>query len=379
MLTPEKAQALPPMTTGEVDAIDAWWRANNYLTVGQIYLQANPLLREPLRAGAHQAAAARPLGHQPRPVVHLRPRLPADPAHRAAVHLPRRARARRAGAGGRRLPGGHLQRDLSRRSRRDEAGMRRLFRQFSSPGRHPEPRVGDHAGLDPRGRRARLRPGARVRRGDGQPGPAGARRGRRRRGRDRPARGLLEGHLVPQPGPRRRGAADPAPQRREDRRPDGARPQGPAPRCGRLLEGHGYEVLEVEGDDLPGMHHRFAAALAQASGQIRAIQRAARGGRLGRQPAALAADRAAQPRRAGPARTRSTASRSPAPGARTRCRCPACGTTPSTWRSWSSGCGPTGRRSCSTPTGAPAELVRRRQPGGRPADERHARTPTAAC
>ena len=25
-----------------------------------------------------------------------------------------------------------------------------------------------------------------------------------------------------------------------------------------LLEGHGYEVIEVEGDDLPGMHHRFA-------------------------------------------------------------------------------------------------------------------------
>ena len=28
-----------------------------------------------------------------------------------------------------------------------------------------------------------------------------------------------------------------------------------------LLEGHGYRVLEVGGDDLPGMHHRFAAAL----------------------------------------------------------------------------------------------------------------------
>src|ERR1700758_3549471 len=26
-----------------------YWRAANYLTVGQIYLQANPLLREPLR------------------------------------------------------------------------------------------------------------------------------------------------------------------------------------------------------------------------------------------------------------------------------------------------------------------------------------------
>jgi xylulose-5-phosphate/fructose-6-phosphate phosphoketolase len=33
----------------ELANIDAWWRAANYLTVGQIYLQANPLLREPLR------------------------------------------------------------------------------------------------------------------------------------------------------------------------------------------------------------------------------------------------------------------------------------------------------------------------------------------
>ena len=32
----------------ELRALDAWWRACNYLTVGQIYLQANPLLREPL-------------------------------------------------------------------------------------------------------------------------------------------------------------------------------------------------------------------------------------------------------------------------------------------------------------------------------------------
>ena len=28
-----------------------------------------------------------------------------------------------------------------------------------------------------------------------------------------------------------------------------------------LLEGHGYDVLEVEGDDPPGMHERFAATL----------------------------------------------------------------------------------------------------------------------
>ena len=30
--------------------IDAYWRAANYLSVGQIYLLDNPLLREPLRS-----------------------------------------------------------------------------------------------------------------------------------------------------------------------------------------------------------------------------------------------------------------------------------------------------------------------------------------
>ena len=34
----------------------------------------------------------------------------------------------------------------------DEAGMSRLFRQFSFPGRHPQPRRPGDARLDPRGR-----------------------------------------------------------------------------------------------------------------------------------------------------------------------------------------------------------------------------------
>src|SRR5512142_1557596 len=38
-----------PLSNAELDAIDAWWRAANYLSVGQIYLLANPLLTEPLR------------------------------------------------------------------------------------------------------------------------------------------------------------------------------------------------------------------------------------------------------------------------------------------------------------------------------------------
>ena len=40
---------LPALTDEDLAPLDAWWRANNYLTVGQIYLMANPLLREPLR------------------------------------------------------------------------------------------------------------------------------------------------------------------------------------------------------------------------------------------------------------------------------------------------------------------------------------------
>ena len=33
-----------PLSGTEVQALDAYWRAANYLSVGQIYLMANPLL-----------------------------------------------------------------------------------------------------------------------------------------------------------------------------------------------------------------------------------------------------------------------------------------------------------------------------------------------
>ncbi len=38
-----------PLTEAELALMDAWWRAANYLNVGQIYLRDNALLREPLR------------------------------------------------------------------------------------------------------------------------------------------------------------------------------------------------------------------------------------------------------------------------------------------------------------------------------------------
>ena len=62
--------------------MDAYWRAANYLSVGQIYLLDNPLLREPLKLGARQAAAPRPLGDDARPELHLRP---PEPGHQAST------------------------------------------------------------------------------------------------------------------------------------------------------------------------------------------------------------------------------------------------------------------------------------------------------
>ena len=39
----------PGLTEAELRILDGYWRAANYLSAGQIYLMANPLLRQPLR------------------------------------------------------------------------------------------------------------------------------------------------------------------------------------------------------------------------------------------------------------------------------------------------------------------------------------------
>src|SRR5499433_4046397 len=49
-----------PLSTEELRKMHAYWRATNYLSVGQIYLLDNPLLKEPL-ARAH--IKPRLLGH----------------------------------------------------------------------------------------------------------------------------------------------------------------------------------------------------------------------------------------------------------------------------------------------------------------------------
>src|SRR5580704_3897842 len=56
------AEAMMPsvLSANELSLIDAYWRAANYLSVGQIYLYANPLLKEPL---SKEHIKPRLLGH----------------------------------------------------------------------------------------------------------------------------------------------------------------------------------------------------------------------------------------------------------------------------------------------------------------------------
>jgi len=52
--------AAKPLSRVALERMDAYWRAANYLSVGQIYLYDNPLLRKPL---AIEHVKPRLLGH----------------------------------------------------------------------------------------------------------------------------------------------------------------------------------------------------------------------------------------------------------------------------------------------------------------------------
>ncbi|MCW2943309.1 MAG: phosphoketolase [Actinoallomurus sp.] len=93
----------------ELELLDAYWRAANYLSVGQIYLLDNPLLREPLRA---EHVKPRLLGDDAGAEPAVRPH---EPGHQAAWPqrvVRDRPGSRRPGSRGQRLPGRHLQRGL---------------------------------------------------------------------------------------------------------------------------------------------------------------------------------------------------------------------------------------------------------------------------
>jgi xylulose-5-phosphate/fructose-6-phosphate phosphoketolase len=124
------------LSPSELRRIDAYWRAANYLSVGQIYLYDNPLLRRPL---TREHIKRRLLGHWgTTPGLNL-----------IYVHLNRVIRTRDLnvifitgpGHGGPALvANAYLEGTYSEvypHVSRDEEGMRRLFKQFSFPGGIP--------------------------------------------------------------------------------------------------------------------------------------------------------------------------------------------------------------------------------------------------
>ncbi|MBK9166201.1 MAG: phosphoketolase family protein [Bryobacterales bacterium] len=125
-----------PLNQDELRKIDAYWRASNYLSVGQIYLLDNPLLREPLK------------------IEHVKPRLlghwgTSPGLNFLYVHLNRLIRKydldmifiTGPGHGGPSLVAHtYLEGSYSEvypHVSQDEEGMRRLFKQFSFPGGVP--------------------------------------------------------------------------------------------------------------------------------------------------------------------------------------------------------------------------------------------------
>jgi xylulose-5-phosphate/fructose-6-phosphate phosphoketolase len=125
-----------PLTDDELARLNAYWRAANYLTVGQIYLMSNPLLREPLRP---EHIKPRLLGHWG-----TSPGLNMIYAHANrqivnrdldAVYVIGPGHGGPAIVANTWLEGTYS--ELYPSVSQDEAGMQRLFRQFSFPGGIP--------------------------------------------------------------------------------------------------------------------------------------------------------------------------------------------------------------------------------------------------
>jgi xylulose-5-phosphate/fructose-6-phosphate phosphoketolase len=125
-----------PLSRPELELIDAWWRAANYLAVGQIYLMDNPLLREELIA---EHVKPRLLGH-----FGTVPGLNLIYAHASRLIRARDLSAVFVAGPGHGGPGPNAcawlegtYSEVYSHVTPDEDGMRALFRQFSFPGGVP--------------------------------------------------------------------------------------------------------------------------------------------------------------------------------------------------------------------------------------------------
>jgi xylulose-5-phosphate/fructose-6-phosphate phosphoketolase len=271
-----------PLDEETLRLVDAYWRAANYLSVGQIYLLANPLLREPLLP---EHVKPRLLGHfGTTPGLNL-----------VYVHLNRAIRERDLNAifvtgpghGG---PGlvanaylegtySELYSDVGP----DEEGLRRLFRQFSFPGGIPSHVAPEVPGSIHEGGELGyslvhafgaafdnpdLLVACVVGDGEAETGPLAA-----------------SWHSNKFLNPARDGAVLPILHLNGYKI---ANPtilaRIPEEELLSLFEGYGYRPFTVEGDEPPAVHQAFAATLDDALNEIAEIQRSARDGGVTERP-----------------------------------------------------------------------------------------------
>ena len=268
--------------TGELRLIDAYWRAANYLSVGQIYLLDNPLLREPLRS---EHVKPRLLGHfGTTPGLNL-----------IWVHLNRAIRARQLhaiyvtgpGHGG---PGivanAYLEgtySELYPNVGPGEDGLRELFRQFSFPGgipshAAPETPGSIHEGGELGYALAHAYGAAYdnpdllvccvVGDGEAETGPLAT-----SWHSNKFLNAVTDGAVLPVLHLNGYKIANPTVLARIPERELVA-----------LMEGYGHRPLLVSGDDPEAVHQDFAAALDDALDDISRIQQAARAGQATERP-----------------------------------------------------------------------------------------------
>ena len=273
-MTLSQANAVAPLSGEHLDQIDAWWRAANYLAVGMIYLQDNPLLSEPLRPehiknrllghwGSSPgqafiwAHANRLIRERELDMIYL-----SGPGHGAPGVL-----------GPTYLDGSYS--EIYPDKSQDEAGMRRFFKQFSFPGH-----IGSHCTPETPGSiheggelgyvlshacgavfdNPSLIALACVGDGEAETGPL-----------------ATSWHINKFLNPISDGAVLPVLHL------NGYKIANPTllariPReeLASLMRGYGWEPLFVEGSEPKAMHQAMAAAMEEATGRIRAIQAEAR-------------------------------------------------------------------------------------------------------
>ncbi|MCV7361080.1 phosphoketolase family protein [Mycolicibacterium neworleansense] len=268
------ATVSPALTDTELEQLNAYWRAANYLSVGQIYLLDNPLLAEPLAA---EHVKPRLLGHWgTTPGLNL-----------LYAHLNRIIRERDAniiyvtgpGHGG---PGlvanAYLEGTYSEVYTgigQDTDGLRKLFRQFSFPGGIPSHVAAETPGSIHEGGELGyalvhaygaafdnpdLVVACVVGDGEAETGPLAA-----SWHSNKFLNPVVDGAVLPILHLNGYKIANPTVLSRI-----------PQEELESLLYGYGYRPITVAGDDPANVHQQLAAAMDEAFDQIAAIQRAAR-------------------------------------------------------------------------------------------------------